>query len=98
MSKPSLGEDNLNAGLKVMLQSGNLGASVRDICAAAGAPHGSFTNRKEAFAEEVLSFPGATVRKLTEEEMTVYRAPFPTPESRRATRRFPNEIPIAGGV
>ena len=99
MSKPSLGEDNLNAGLKVMLQSGYLGASVRDICAAAGAPHGSFTNRfrsKEAFGEEVLSFPGATLRKLTEEEMTVYRAPFPTPESRRPTWRFPNEIPIAG--
>jgi haloalkane dehalogenase len=28
--------------------------------------------------------------------MAVYRAPFPTPESRRPTWRFPNEIPIAG--
>lgn len=40
-----------------MLRSGYEGASVRDICAAAGAPHGSFTNHfrsKEAFAEEVL--------------------------------------------
>ena len=46
------------------------------------------------FVEAVL--PGATVRKLTEEEMSVYRAPFPTPESRRPTWRFPNEIPIAG--
>jgi haloalkane dehalogenase len=46
------------------------------------------------FVEAV--FPGATVRKLTEEEMSVYRAPFPTPESRRPTWRFPNEIPIAG--
>ena len=57
MSKPSLREDILNAGLKVMLRSGYQGASVRDICAAAGAPHGSFTNHfrsKEAFAEEVL--------------------------------------------
>ena len=47
-----------------------------------------------AFVEGVL--PGATVRKLTEDEMAVYRAPFPTPESRRPTWRFPNELPIAG--
>ncbi len=46
------------------------------------------------FVEAIL--PGATVRKLTDEEMSVYRAPFPTPESRRPTWRFPNEIPIAG--
>jgi TetR/AcrR family transcriptional repressor of nem operon len=40
-----------------MFRSGYRGASVRDICAAAGAPHGSFTNHfrsKEAFAAEVL--------------------------------------------
>ena len=47
-----------------------------------------------AFVEGVL--PGATVRKLTDEEMVVYRAPFITPESRRPTWRFPNELPIAG--
>jgi haloalkane dehalogenase len=47
-----------------------------------------------AFVEGVL--PAATVRKLTEEEMAVYRAPFLTPESRRPTWRFPNELPIAG--
>jgi len=47
-----------------------------------------------AFVERVL--PAATVRKLTDEEMSVYRAPFPTPESRRPTWRFPNELPIAG--
>lgn len=29
-------------------------------------------------------------------EMAVYRAPFPTPESRQPTWRFPNELPIAG--
>jgi haloalkane dehalogenase len=40
--------------------------------------------------------PGAMLRKLTEEEMAVYRAPFPTPQSRRPTWRFPNELPIAG--
>lgn len=47
-----------------------------------------------AFVEGVL--PAATVRKLTGEEMAVYRAPFPTPASRRPTWRFPNELPIAG--
>ena len=47
-----------------------------------------------AFVDGVL--PGATVRKLTDEEMSVYRAPFPTPESRRPIWRFPNELPIAG--
>ena len=49
---------------------------------------------ENAFVEGVL--PGATVRQLTEEEMAVYRAPFPTPESRRPTWRFPNDLPIAG--
>jgi TetR/AcrR family transcriptional repressor of nem operon len=40
-----------------MFRSGYHAASVRDICAAAGAPQGSFTNHfrsKEAFAGEVL--------------------------------------------
>ena len=46
------------------------------------------------FVERVL--PGGMRHKLTDEEMAVYRAPFPTPESRRPTWRFPNEIPIAG--
>lgn len=47
-----------------------------------------------AFVEGAL--PSATVRRLTDEEMSVYRAPFPTLESRRPTWRFPNELPIAG--
>jgi TetR/AcrR family transcriptional regulator, transcriptional repressor for nem operon len=53
----SLREEILAAGLKVMFRSGYVGATVRDICAAAGAPHGSFTNHfrsKERFAKEVL--------------------------------------------
>src|SRR5262245_5920034 len=57
MSRPSHREAILNAGLKVMFRSGYQGASVRDVCAAAGVPQGSFTNHfrsKEAFAEEVL--------------------------------------------
>jgi haloalkane dehalogenase len=47
-----------------------------------------------AFVERVL--PGGMRHKLTDEEMAVYRAPFPTSESRRPTWRFPNELPIAG--
>jgi haloalkane dehalogenase len=46
------------------------------------------------FIERVL--PGNVIRKLTDEEMAVYRAPFSTPESRIPTWRFPNELPIAG--
>ena len=46
------------------------------------------------FVERVL--PGGMLRKLSEAEMAVYRAPFPTPESRRPTWRLPNELPIAG--
>ena len=46
------------------------------------------------FVEGVL--PGATARKLSDEEMSVYRAPFPTPQSRIPTWRFPNDLPIAG--
>jgi haloalkane dehalogenase len=49
---------------------------------------------ENAFVERIL--PGAIIRKLTDEEMRVYRAPFPTPQSRLPTWRFPNELPIAG--
>src|SRR5213592_1187412 len=57
MARRSLRDKILRAGLPVMFRSGYHGASVRDICAAAGAPQGSFTNHfrsKEAFAVEVL--------------------------------------------
>jgi len=57
MGRPSLREKILESGLSVMFRSGYRGASVRDICAAAGVPVGSFTNHfrsKEAFATEVL--------------------------------------------
>src|SRR5215469_17571190 len=72
MSKPSLREDILNAGLKVMFQTGYNGATVRDICAAAGAPHGSFTNHfrsKEAFAQEVLDRYFANVQGYVKEAL-----------------------------
>lgn len=72
MSKRSFREDILAAGLQVMLRSGYEGASVRDICAAAGAPHGSFTNHfrsKEAFAEEVLDRYFAHTKGLVKEAL-----------------------------
>ncbi|GAA0707375.1 haloalkane dehalogenase [Dokdonella soli] len=47
-----------------------------------------------AFVERAL--PGSIMRKLSDEEMAVYRAPFPSPQSRRPTWRLPNELPIAG--
>jgi TetR/AcrR family transcriptional repressor of nem operon len=57
MARASLRDQILRAGLPVMFRSGYHAASVRDICRAAGAPQGSFTNHfrsKEAFAVEVL--------------------------------------------
>jgi TetR/AcrR family transcriptional regulator, transcriptional repressor for nem operon len=57
MGRPSLRNKILQAGLRVMFRSGYRGTSVRDICAAARVPQGSFTNHfrsKEAFAVEVL--------------------------------------------
>ena len=57
MARRSLRDKILRAALPVMFRSGYHAASVRDICAAAGAPQGSFTNHfrsKEAFAVEVL--------------------------------------------
>lgn len=78
MSKPSLREDILNAGLKVMFRSGYTGASVRDICEAADVPLGSFTNHfrsKEAFAQEVLDryfahLKGMVRRALDDKSLT----------------------------
>src|ERR1700757_430527 len=72
MSKPSHREALLKAGLKVMFQAGYEGASVRDICAAAGVPQGSFTNHfrsKEAFAEEVLNRYFARTKEVVKEAL-----------------------------
>jgi haloalkane dehalogenase len=46
------------------------------------------------FVERVLL--GSVLRRLSAEEMDAYRAPFPTPQSRRPVLRFPRELPIAG--
>ncbi len=49
---------------------------------------------RNVFVENVL--PGSIVRKLSDEEMDRYREPYPTPESRKAVWRWPNEIPAEG--
>jgi len=51
--------------------------------------------QNNVFVERVL--PGSVVRKLTEEEMAVYRKPYTEPgESRRPTLTWPRQIPIEG--
>jgi haloalkane dehalogenase len=47
-----------------------------------------------AFVERVL--PGSILRRLGEADMAAYRAPFPTPESRKPVLALPRELPIAG--
>lgn len=50
---------------------------------------------KNVFVERVL--PGSVLRKLSDEEMAVYRGPFAEPgEDRRPTLTWPRQIPIDG--
>jgi TetR/AcrR family transcriptional repressor of nem operon len=72
MGKPSLREELLDAGFKVMFRSGYTAASVRDICEAAQVPLGSFTNHfrsKEAFAQEVLDRYFAGTKSVVKEAL-----------------------------
>jgi TetR/AcrR family transcriptional regulator, transcriptional repressor for nem operon len=72
MGRPSLRDKILRAGLPVLFRSGYHAASVRDICAAAGAPQGSFTNHfrsKEAFAAEVLDQYFDYLKRLVSEAL-----------------------------
>ena len=46
-----------------------------------------------AFVERL---PVSIVRKLRDDEMAAYRAPFPTVESRKPVLALPRELPIAG--
>ncbi|GAA3628789.1 haloalkane dehalogenase [Kineosporia mesophila] len=41
-------------------------------------------------------FPGAFLEPLAAEDLAVYQAPFPTPESRAHLIRFPRNLPIDG--
>ena len=78
MARRSLRDQILRAGLLVLFRCGYHAASVRDICAAAGAPQGSFTNHfrsKEAFAVEVLDryfdyLQGLVAQALEDETLT----------------------------
>ncbi len=49
---------------------------------------------ENVFVEFVL--PRSVLRGLTEEEMSAYREPFPTPKSRKPILSLPRELPIAG--
>jgi haloalkane dehalogenase len=46
------------------------------------------------FIERIL--PASVLRKLSDEEMTAYRAPFSTRESRKPVLALPRELPIEG--
>ena len=46
------------------------------------------------FVERIL--PGSVLRKLSDDEMAAYRAPFPTRESRKPILALPRELPIEG--
>jgi haloalkane dehalogenase len=50
--------------------------------------------KRNMFVEAVL--PSAVLRKLTEEEMAHYRAPFDAPDDRQPTLNWPRQIPIDG--
>ena len=50
---------------------------------------------KNLFVERVL--PGSVIRKMSDEEMAVYRRPFAEPgEGRRPTLTWPRQIPVDG--
>src|SRR5205085_611629 len=72
MARCSLRDQILRAGLPVLFRAGYHAASVRDICAAANAPQGSFTNHfrsKEAFAAEVLDHYFDYLKRLMSEAL-----------------------------
>ena len=51
--------------------------------------------QENMFVERVL--PGSIIRKLSEDEMAVYRRPFADPgEDRRPTLTWPRQLPISG--
>jgi TetR/AcrR family transcriptional repressor of nem operon len=76
MGRSSLREQILQAGLPLMFRSGYHATSVRDICAAARAPQGSFTNHfrsKEQFTIEVLNRYFDYLKKLITEALSNQR-------------------------
>lgn len=72
MAKPSNREKILTEGMRVVLERGFSGASVRDIVHAAGVPQGSFTNHfasKEAFGLEILQIYFSNVQAVIEQTL-----------------------------
>jgi TetR/AcrR family transcriptional repressor of nem operon len=72
MSRISNRDKIVASGLKVVLERGYVGASVRDIVEAAGVPQGSFTNHfasKEAFSLEILDLYFANNRVVIGETL-----------------------------
>ena len=72
MSKPSHRDTIVEKGMRVVLERGFAGASVRDIIRAAGVPQGSFTNHfptKQAFGLEVLNAYYEQCSELTEQTL-----------------------------
>src|SRR5437763_16691036 len=72
MARRSLRDQILRAGLPALFRYGYHAAGVRDICAAARAPQGSFTNHfrsKEAFAVEVLDQYFDYLKRLVNETL-----------------------------
>jgi TetR/AcrR family transcriptional regulator, transcriptional repressor for nem operon len=72
MSRISNRDKIVTSGLKVVLERGYVGASVRDIVEAAGVPQGSFTNHfasKEAFSLEILDLYFANSRVVIGETL-----------------------------
>ncbi len=68
----------------------------RDLFRAMRSPAGEeIVLQKNVFVERIL--PASVLRRLTEEEMAVYRRPYLEPgESRRPTLTWPREIPLDG--
>ena len=55
---------------------------------------GLMVKRANIFINKML--PDLIARKLTDEEMAHYAAPFPTPQSRKPLHRWPQDVPIKG--
>src|SRR5260370_2622315 len=73
-------------------------AQARSIFQALRSPAGEeMVLQKNVFVERIL--PASMIRRLSEEEMAVYRRPYLEPgESRRPTLTWPREVPIDGGT
>jgi haloalkane dehalogenase len=70
--------------------------AARNVFTAMRSPAGDeMVLQKNVFIERIL--PGSVIRKLTDEEMAIYRKPYLEPgESRRPTLTWPRQIPIDG--